>query len=53
MPPALEVESPDQDPWRRLETYRQRYQIEDRLGSIQSLERSVARRQLRLAALNR
>lgn len=53
MPPTLDIETTDRDPWQLLETYRQRYRIEDRLGSIHSLEKSLSRRQVRLAALNR
>jgi hypothetical protein len=38
---------------KRLETYRQRYQIEDRIGPVLSLERSIDRRRARLDALSR
>lgn len=41
------------DQWRRLETYRQRYAIEDRLGPLVDLEKSMRRRRLRSAALSR
>lgn len=53
MVPVSDIKADSRDQWRRLETYRQRYQIEDRLGPIQSLEKSLARRQSRRAALNR
>lgn len=41
------------DQWQRLEIYRQRYSIEDRLTAITSLEKSLGRRQMRSAALAR
>jgi hypothetical protein len=41
------------DQWQRLETYRQRYQIEDRLASVASLEKSIRRRRMRSAGLDR
>jgi hypothetical protein len=34
--------------WAQLATYRQRYDIEDRIGTIRSLERSMARREMSL-----
>lgn len=51
--PVTDNETDVRDQWLRLETYRQRYQIEDRLGTVQSLEKSLARRQSRRSALNR
>ncbi|MGD2061684.1 MAG: hypothetical protein PVF87_12505 [Acidimicrobiia bacterium] len=41
------------DQWKRLQTYRQRYQIEDRLGALVDLEKSLNRRRIRSAALSR
>ncbi|MFP3881380.1 MAG: hypothetical protein ACLFRT_13375 [Actinomycetota bacterium] len=41
------------DQWQRLEVYRQRYPIEDRLDTITSLEKSLNRRRMRSAALAR
>ncbi len=41
------------DQWKRLEVYRQRYSIEDRLDQITSLEKSLNRRRMRSAALAR
>jgi len=41
------------DQWQRLEVYRQRYSIEDRLDPITSLEKSLNRRRMRSAALAR
>lgn len=41
------------DQWQRLEVYRQRYSIEDRLDTITSLEKSLNRRRMRSAALAR
>ena len=41
------------DQWERLETYRQRYPIDDRLGQVLSLEKSINRRKARAAALIR
>ncbi len=37
--------------WQRLETYRQRYQISERLGPLESLEKSMERRRARLNGL--
>jgi hypothetical protein len=39
--------------WERLETYRERYRIDDRLEAVLSLQRSMNRRRLRAAALTR
>jgi len=41
------------DQWRRLDTYRQRYRIDDRLAPLDSLEKSLNRRRMRAAALTR
>lgn len=41
------------DQWDRLDTYRQRYRIDDRLAPLDSLEKSLNRRRLRAAALKR
>jgi hypothetical protein len=41
------------DPWEQLETYRERYDIEDQLGRLTSLERSITRRHARARALRR
>ena len=41
------------DQWRRLQTYRQRYSIEDRLGPLLGLEKSMNRRRVRSAMLTR
>jgi len=41
------------DQWERLATYRQRYRIDDLVGPISSLEKSLARRRMRSAALVR
>lgn len=38
------------DPWVELTRYRERYDIEDRLEVVSSLERSIQRRHVRLAA---
>lgn len=43
----------DVDQWKRLEIYRQRYAIEDRLAPVASLEKSMSRRRMRSAALSR
>lgn len=51
MPSALPIV--ESDSWQQLEVYRQRYDIEDRLGAIESLERSIHRRQARLDAARR
>ena len=50
---VTDIDKDIRDQWQRLETYRQRYQIEDRLEAIHSLEKSLARRHLRRGALNR
>ena len=50
---ATDIESDVRDQWQRLETYRQRYRIEERLGPIESLENSLVRRRNRRAALSR
>lgn len=39
--------------WRLLEVYRQRYRIEDRLGPLLGLEKSIRRRMLRSTGLSR
>lgn len=41
------------DQWERLATYRERYRIDDLLGPICSLEKSLTRRRMRCAALVR
>lgn len=41
------------DQWKRLEVYRQRYAIDERLAPVASLEKSINRRRLRSAALSR
>lgn len=41
------------DPWNQLARYRQRYDIEDQLGPLVSLEQSIRRRRTRLAAIRR
>lgn len=41
------------DQWTRLDIYRQRYRIDERLAPLDSLEKSLNRRRLRAAALNR
>ncbi len=41
------------DQWKRLQIYRQRYQIDDRLGALVDLEKSLNRRRVRSAALSR
>lgn len=41
------------DQWKRLDLYRQRYLIEDRLGPLLSLEKSINRRRVRSASLAR
>ncbi|HEU4319006.1 MAG TPA: hypothetical protein VFS66_02890 [Acidimicrobiia bacterium] len=51
--PVTDMTPDVRDQWLRLATYRQRYQIEDRLGTIHSLEKSLARRQSRRSALSR
>lgn len=43
----------DVDQWERLRLYRQRYPIDDRLEQVHSLEKSIARRMARAAALSR
>jgi hypothetical protein len=43
----------DVDHWRLLEIYRQRYRIEDRLGPLQDLEKSIKRRRVRSVGLTR
>jgi hypothetical protein len=50
--PRSRTEQP-QDPWDLLATYRDRYEIADILGPIDSLEKSIQRRQLRSFALTR
>lgn len=45
--------SPAVNPWEQLEAYRERYDIEDRLGQLSSLERSITRRRARARALRR
>jgi hypothetical protein len=45
--------SAEVDQWKRLEVYRQRYAIEDRLAPVASLEKSIGRRRMRSAALTR
>jgi hypothetical protein len=47
--PAIE----DTSAWSDLEVYRQRYDIEDRLQQVRSLERSIARRRARETTLRR
>ena len=44
---------PQADQWRRLDVYRQRYRIDDRLEPLTALEQSMRRRQVRSAALSR
>lgn len=44
---------PRADQWDRLETYRQRYSIEERVAPLVDLEKSMNRRRLRSAVLNR
>ena len=39
--------------WQLLEVYRQRYRIEDRLGPLEGLEKSIRRRRVRTAGLSR
>lgn len=41
------------DQWERLEIYRQRYSIQDRLAPVISLEKSIGRRRMRAASLTR
>ena len=41
------------DQWERLETYRQRYPMDDRIAQVLSLEKSMSRRRARAAALTR
>ncbi len=41
------------DQWKRLEIYRQRYEIEDRIAPLASLEKSITRRRMRSTALKR
>lgn len=48
-PPSLEP----MDPWRRLATYRDRYEIDDRLEPVLRLEQSIRRREYRLGAAKR
>jgi hypothetical protein len=43
----------DVDQWRLLEIYRQRYRIEERLGPLHHLEKSIKRRRVRTAGLSR
>lgn len=43
----------EDEQWERLETYRQRYSIDDRLEQVLSLERSINRRRARADALIR
>lgn len=43
----------DVDEWRLLEIYRQRYQIEERMGPLHDLEKSIKRRRVRTAGLTR
>lgn len=43
----------DLEKWRLLDIYRQRYRIEDRLGPILGLEKSINRRHVRSAGLSR
>lgn len=45
--------SSDIEQWRLLEVYRQRYQIEDRLGPLHNLEKSIDRRRVRSVGLSR
>jgi hypothetical protein len=40
------------DPWADLETYRQRYEIDDQLDRVLSLQRSMSRRKGRAASLH-
>jgi hypothetical protein len=44
---------PQEDQWRRLDVYRQRYRIDDRLEPLTALEQSMRRRRVRSAALSR
>ena len=44
---------PQADQWKRLDVYRQRYRIDDRLTQLTSLEQSMRRRRVRSAALTR
>ena len=44
---------PQADQWRRLDVYRQRYRIDDRLEPLTALEQSMRRRRVRSAALSR
>ena len=44
---------PQGDQWRRLDVYRQRYRIDDRLEPLTALEQSMRRRRLRSVALSR
>jgi hypothetical protein len=44
---------PQADQWKRLDVYRQRYRIDDRLTQLTSLEQSIRRRRVRSAALTR
>jgi hypothetical protein len=44
---------PQGDQWRRLDVYRQRYRIDDRLEPLTALEQSMRRRRMRSAALSR
>lgn len=41
------------DPWAELEIYRQRYDIEDQLVQVRSLERSIARRRAKATTVVR
>lgn len=41
------------DPWAELAKYRERYDIEDQLGTLHSLERTIDRRRARLRSLQR
>ncbi len=45
------LEALESDPWRDLETYRQRYDIEEELVQVRSLPRAVSRRRARASAL--
>jgi hypothetical protein len=44
---------PQADQWRRLDVYRQRYRIDDRLEPLTALEQSMRRRRVRSAGLSR
>lgn len=47
------IDPKPQDSWAELEIYRQRYDIEDELKQVHSLERSISRRRARAHALKR